>query len=52
VSEEVSVVNQSTRRERIEYVGTSSSNSGTANSVEGKTLEDIRVVNEFPDVFP
>jgi hypothetical protein len=22
------------------------------NSVEGKTLEDIRVANEFPDVFP
>jgi hypothetical protein len=38
--------------ERIEYVGTPSSNSGTVNSVEGKALEDIRVVNEFPDVFP
>jgi hypothetical protein len=33
-------------------VGTPSSNSGTVNSVEGKTLEYIRVVNEFPDVFP
>jgi hypothetical protein len=22
------------------------------NSVEGKALEDIRVVSEFPDVFP
>jgi hypothetical protein len=33
-------------------VGTPSSNSGTVNSVEGKALEDIRVVSEFPDVFP
>jgi hypothetical protein len=33
-------------------VGTPSSNSGTVNSVEGKALEDIKVVNEFPDVFP
>jgi hypothetical protein len=38
--------------ERIEYMGTPSSNSGTVNSVEGKALEDIRVVSEFPDVFP
>jgi hypothetical protein len=38
--------------ERIEYVGTPSSNSGTMNSVEGKALEDIREVSEFPDVFP
>jgi hypothetical protein len=38
--------------ERIEYVGTPSTNYGTVNSVEGKALEDIRVVNEFPDVFP
>jgi hypothetical protein len=37
--------------ERIEYVGTPSSNSGTVNSVEGKALEDIKVVSEFPDVF-
>jgi hypothetical protein len=34
------------------YVATPSSNSGTINSVEGKDMEDIRVVNEFPDVFP
>jgi hypothetical protein len=33
-------------------VDTASSNSGTVHSVEGKTLEDIRVVSEFPDVFP
>jgi hypothetical protein len=33
-------------------VGTPSTNSGTVNSVEGKALEDIRVVSEFPDVFP
>jgi hypothetical protein len=38
--------------ERIEYVSTPSSNNGTMNSVEGKALEDIRVVNEFLDVFP
>jgi hypothetical protein len=37
--------------ERVEYVGTPSSNSGTVNLVVGKALEDIRVVNEFPDVF-
>jgi hypothetical protein len=36
--------------ERIEYVSTPSSNSGIVNSVEGKALEDIRVVNESPDV--
>jgi hypothetical protein len=47
VSEEVNVVNQSTRREN-----TPSSNSRTVNSVEGKALEDIRVVSEFLDVFP
>jgi hypothetical protein len=50
VSEEVSVVNQSSRG-RIEYVSTPSSNSGTVNSVEGKALEDLRVVSDFPDVF-
>jgi hypothetical protein len=38
--------------ERIEYVDTPSTNNGTVNSVEGKALEDIRVVSEFPDVFP
>jgi hypothetical protein len=38
--------------ERIEYVSTPSSNKGIVNSVESKALEDIRVVNEFPDVFP
>jgi hypothetical protein len=38
--------------ERIKYVGTPSSNGGTVNSVEGKTLEDLRVVSEFQDVFP
>jgi hypothetical protein len=42
----------SPQEERIEYVGTPSSNSGTVNSVEGKALEDIKVVNEFPHVFP
>jgi hypothetical protein len=38
--------------ERIEYVSTPSSSNGTVNCVAGKALEDIRVVNEFPDVFP
>jgi hypothetical protein len=47
-----SVLLTSPQGERIEYVGTPSSNSGTVNSVEGKALEDIRVVSEFPDVFP
>jgi hypothetical protein len=42
----------SPQRERIEYVGTPSSNSVTVNLVEGKALEDIRVVSEFPYVFP
>jgi hypothetical protein len=47
-----SVLLNSPQGERIEYVGTPSTNYGTVNSVEGKALEDIRVVNEFPDVFP
>jgi hypothetical protein len=38
--------------EKIENVGTPSSNTGTVNSVEGKALEDIRIVNEIPDVLP
>jgi hypothetical protein len=48
-----SVLLTSPQGERIEYVSTPSSNSGgTVKSVEGKALEDIRVVNEFTDVFP
>jgi hypothetical protein len=46
------VLSTSPQGERIEYVGTPSSNSGTVNSVEGKALEDIKVVSELPDVFP
>jgi hypothetical protein len=46
-----SVLLTSPQGERIEYVGTPSSNSGTVNSVEGKALEDIRVVSEFPMSF-
>jgi hypothetical protein len=46
-----SVLLISPQGERIEYVGTPSSNSGTVTSVEGKALEDISVVSEFPDVF-
>jgi hypothetical protein len=38
--------------ERVEYVSTPSSSKGVVNSVEGKALEDIMVVNEFRDVFP
>jgi hypothetical protein len=38
--------------ERVEYVSAPSSSKGVVNSDEGKALEDIRVVNEFPDVFP
>jgi hypothetical protein len=47
-----SVLLTSPQGERIEYVSTPSSNNGAVNSVEGKALEHIRVVNEFPDVFP
>jgi hypothetical protein len=47
-----SVLLTSPQVERIEYVSTPSSNSGTVNSVEGKALEDIKVVNEFSNVFP
>jgi hypothetical protein len=47
-----SVLLTSPQGERIEYVGTPSTTSGTVNSVEGKALEDIRVVSEFPDMFP
>jgi hypothetical protein len=47
-----SVLLTSPQGERVEYVGTPSSNSGTVNSVEGKALEEIRVVSEFLDVFP
>jgi hypothetical protein len=47
-----SVLITSPQGERIEYVSTPSSSSGVVNSVEGKALEDIRVVNEFPDMFP
>jgi hypothetical protein len=47
-----SVLLTSPQGERIEYVGTPSTTNGTVNSVEGKALEDIRVVSEFPDVFP
>jgi hypothetical protein len=47
-----SVLLTSPQGERIEYVSTPSSSSGVVNTVEGKSLEEIRVVNEFPDVFP
>jgi hypothetical protein len=47
-----SVLLTSPQGERVEYVSAPSSSKGVVNSVEGKALEDIRVVNEFPDVFP
>jgi hypothetical protein len=48
----MSVLLTSPQGERIEYVSTPSSNNGTVSSVEGKALEDIRVVSDFPHVFP
>jgi hypothetical protein len=39
--------------ERIEFiVDAPSKEQGTVNTVQGKTLEEIRVVNKYPDVFP
>jgi len=38
---------------KIEFVAaTASKEGGSINQVEGKTIEEIRVVREFPDVFP
>ena len=39
--------------EKVEYVATqSASKICQVNQLEGTTLEDIRIVNEYPDVFP
>jgi hypothetical protein len=39
--------------DRIEFVATSSSTGKEiVNSMKGKVLEDIKMVNEYPDVFP
>ena len=39
--------------EEIEYVATqSAAEIYRVNQLEGTTLEDIRIVNEYPDVFP
>jgi hypothetical protein len=48
-----SVLMTSPQGERIEFiVDAPSKEQGTVNTVQGKTLEEIRVVNECPDVFP
>ena len=40
-------------REKVEYVATqSASEIYRVNQLEGTTLEDIRIVNEYPNVFP
>ena len=38
--------------EKIECQATKSSEHGQVNHAEGTELKDIRVVNEYPDVFP
>jgi hypothetical protein len=48
-----SVVLTSPQGNRIEFkVDNSSEEQGTVNSAKGKSLEEIKVVNEYPDVFP
>ena len=40
-------------REKVEYVATQlASEICRVNQLEGTTLEDIWIVNEYPDVFP
>ena len=40
-------------REKVEYGATqSASEICQVNQLEGTTLEDIQIVNEYPDVFP
>jgi hypothetical protein len=47
------VVLTSPQGNRIEFkVDNSSEEQGTVNSKKGKSLEEIIVVNEYPDVFP
>jgi hypothetical protein len=47
------VVLTSPQGNRIEFkVDTSSEEQGIVNSAKGKSLEEIKVVNEYPDVFP
>ena len=39
--------------EKVEYVATqSAAEICWANQLEGTTIEDIRIVNEYPDIFP
>jgi hypothetical protein len=48
-----SVVLTSPQGNRIEFkVDNSSEEQGTVNSAKGKSLEEIKVLNEYPPVFP
>ena len=39
--------------EKVEYVATQSATEiYRVNQLEGTTIEDIRIVNEYPDIFP
>jgi hypothetical protein len=50
---EKSVHLTSPQGDRIEFIATSSpTGKELVNSMKGKMLEDIKVVNEYPDVFP
>jgi hypothetical protein len=43
----------STQGDKIEFVATPSpSGKETVNSVKGKVMQDIKIVNEYPNVFP
>jgi hypothetical protein len=47
------VLMTSPQGERIEFiVDAPFKEQGTVNTVQGKSLEEIKVVNEYPDVFP
>jgi hypothetical protein len=47
------VVLTSRQGNRIEFkVDNSSEEQGIVNSAKGKSLEEIKVVNEYPNVFP
>ena len=40
-------------REKVEYVATQSAlEICQVNQLKGTSIEDIRIVNEYPDVFP
>ena len=51
--ENSSVILTSPSREKVEYVVTqSASEICRVNQLKGTSIEDIRIVNEYPDVFP